>query len=318
MTEALSGVPGVTAVAHSDYGLLSGNVNVMRLGIEGYRPERPSDSEVKELVVTPGFLRAAGTPLVAGRDFIALDTQQPIHTAIVNQAFARRFFNGQSPVGRHFGFGKKDSVFEIVGVAGNQHYDGPLGEVEPFYYLPAEITGPTVYVRTAQPPGAMLTTIRRVVEEQAPGVPVEHLQSMDVTVDLALGDETRIARLAGFFATIAILLAAMGLYGVMAYSVARRTREIGIRLALGARRGAIVRMVIREIGLVIAAGLLIGLPSAVALAAVIRSQFHNVSPMNPLVIAVAAACVAAVALVAGLFPARRATRVDPIRALRWE
>jgi ABC-type antimicrobial peptide transport system permease subunit len=173
-------------------------------------------------------------------------------------------------------------------------------------------------VRVSQAPEAMLATIGRVVAQQAPGVPLDHLRTMEDMFDDAIGSQSRIAALAGFFGLLATLLAAIGLYGVMAFNVTRRTREIGIRMAVGAARANVLGMVIREVALVIAAGLVVGLPSGLALARLVRSQLYGVSPMDATSAAVAAAVVTAIALIAGFLPARRATRIDPVRALRWE
>jgi predicted lysophospholipase L1 biosynthesis ABC-type transport system permease subunit len=222
-------------------------------------------------------------------------------------------------VGRHINWLQSRLQFEIVGVTRNQRYDGPDKPTGPFYYLPGEDTDRrSFYVRTSQPPEAMLATVRRVVAGQAPDVPIDRLSTMEDLFDSTIGNRSRIAALAGFFGLLATLVAGVGLYGVMAYTVVRRTREIGIRIALGAARRDVLAMVIREVAVVIAIGLALGLSSGLALTPLVRSQLYNVSPMDPWSIVVAAGAVAAIALLAASLPARRAARIEPMRALRWE
>jgi ABC-type antimicrobial peptide transport system permease subunit len=164
----------------------------------------------------------------------------------------------------------------------------------------------------------MFAVVRLTVEQQAPGVPVDHLRSMEEFFNATIGDKSRIAALASFFGLLATVLAAIGLYGVMTFTVARRTREIGVRMALGAARAAVLRMVLREAGIVIGAGLAVGLPTGLALARLVRAQLFQVSPVDIRAAVAAAAVVSATALVAGFLPARRAMRIDPMKALRWE
>ena len=321
--DTLGALPGVVTVADSDYGVLTGGVNLNTLQIEGYRPPPSGAPFIRELVVSPGYLQAMNMPLRAGRDFSRADVPdvgQPPRVAIVNEAFARQYFGGKIPIGRRLGWSnQKEMQFEIVGLVADQRYDGPLDRVYPFYYYPYEMDGPlSFYVRTSLPPEALLSTIRRTVEQQAPGVPIDHLRTMDDLFDSTIGDQSRIASLATFFGLLATVLAAIGLYGVMAYTVARRTREIGLRIALGAARADVLGMVMREVGTVIALGLLVGLPSGLLLARLLRAQLHGVSPVDAPSLLAAAAMVAATALVAGILPARRATKVEPLRALRWE
>jgi predicted permease len=320
ISDALAQLPGVTAVGSSTYGVLTGNWKFnSAIRIEGYRPPPPDrDTQVRELFVSPGYLRALGMQVVAGRDFTPADVRTPARAAIVNEAFARQYCNGQNAVGRHI-WAQAQLQFEIVGVTRSQRYDGPDKPTYPFYYLPDEGTGRrSFYIRTAQPPETMLATVRRVVRGQAPDVPIGRLSTMEELFDSMIGNRSRIAALAGFFGLLATLLAGVGLYGVMAYTVARRTREIGIRMALGAARRDVRGMVIREVAVVIAIGLALGLSSGLALTPLVRSQLYNVSPMDPWAIVAAAGVVAGIALLAASLPARRAARAEPMRALRWE
>jgi hypothetical protein len=264
-------------------------------------------------------LRALGTQLLAGRDPTPAD-MGPGRTIIVNQAFANRYFGGQNPVGRQVRsvFGSKDSSV-IIGLARHQEYFGPRQESQPFYYMPSRYLGEDTFcIRTALRPEKMIPTIRRIVEQQAPGVAIIQLRTMEEQVGRRMDSEKQMAALAGIFGLLATVLAAIGLYGVMAYVVARRTREIGIRMALGAAPSKVMALVIREVGQIIGLGLLIGLPSGLALAHVIRSQLCSIAPTDPFSAAFAAIVVAGMALLAGLMPARRATRIAPMLALRWE
>jgi predicted permease len=319
--EALQGMPGVSAVSHADYAALGGGVNIIRLAIEGYEPRKPTDTDVNQITVTPGYLKAMGMDLLTGRDFSQSDVQLKSQalTAIVNQAFAKTFFKGANPVGKYFRSAFGGSDLEIVGMVRNDHYSGPRTEPQPFMYWPGRPAGGVVYyVRTGQPPAAVMTSIRKVVDQQAAGVPISRMRPMSEQLDLVLGTDEQLAKLAMFFGLLATLLAAIGLYGVMSYVVSTRAREIGIRMALGARRDSVIGMVVREACVLVAAGLAVGIPSGLALTALIRSQLYNTSPSDPATIAVAAAIVAAVALCSAMLPARRAATVDPMRALRWD
>jgi predicted permease len=319
LNAALAALPGVTAVGMSDYGVFSG-INNMNLEIEGYLPPPPDASaQVRELIVSQQYFRAMGMQLTGGRNFTDADMQPPIKTAMVNQAFADRYFPGQNAIGRHIGGPGQKLPWEIVGVVRNCRYFGPSDSEAPFYYLSSEQNGRlSIYVRTAQAPEAMLAAVGRVAAREMPGVPVDRLRTMEDLFDFNIGEKSRIASLAGFFGLLATLLAAIGLYGVIAFTVARRTREIGIRMAIGAARGHVLWMVIREVGAVIAGGLIVGLPTGWAVTRLIRSQLYNVSPLDARAALVAVATVGVIALAAGFLPARRATRVDPVRALRWE
>ncbi len=317
--QALAAIPGVTGAGRSAYGALSGGININRIEIDGYRPAKPEDTNVNQLDATPGYVKAIGMQLLTGRDFVASD-YGPGRVALVNQAFARKYYGGENPVGRRIrsAFDRKQEM-EIVGMVRDDRYFGPRQEPSPFYYTPTPPFGATsYYVRTATSPETMLATVRRVVEQEAPGVPLSQLRTMQEQADLAVGTEKQFATLAAVFGTLATLLAAIGLYGVMSYTVARRTREIGIRMAIGADRRDVLGLVLREVAVLVGIGLAAGIPTAIAMGSVIRSQLYNVSESDPMVMAGAGLVVLAVGLVAGFVPARRATAVDPMRALRWE
>lgn len=328
--EALAAVPGIAAVGSSDNGVMMGKgINLNQLKIGGYTSKSLDDTWVYQLVVTPGYRKGLGLPLLAGRDFTSADMvylqegvsteRRPQNVAIVNQVFAERFFKGKNPVGRHVTSVFNNRAVEIVGLVGNQKYFGPRESWPTFLYKPERyVGGVTYYVRTFRPPETMLPTLRRIVEAQAPGVPIDRLQTMESRIEQMMMSERQMAMLASFFGTFAVFLAAIGIYGVMAYTVARRTREIGIRIALGARSARVLGLVVKETGLLVGLGLLIGIPSGLIGSRLIQAQLYSIPPVDTLSAVIAGLVVAAVGLAAGLLPARRAVRVEPMLALRSE
>jgi predicted permease len=273
--------------------------------------------------VSPGYFATLGIPLRLGREFQAGDRLGAPQVSIVNEAFAKYFFKGQNPLGRHFGFGHdKGFPIEIVGVVANAKYSNVNEQTARMMYTPfAQQDRPgslVVYARAAGEPEAVFPAIRRAVRQIDPALPVNRLRTMEEQVDANLSAPRLIAMLSGLFAALATILAAIGLYGVMAYTVTRRTREIGIRLALGAGRGNVLRLVMREVAILTAAGVVIALPCAVALTRLLRSELYGVGPNDPLSMAAALVAMVAVALLAGYVPAERATRVNPNVALRYE
>ena len=246
-------------------------------------------------------------------------------SGIINQKFATRYFGNASPIGRRIGVGNDPGTkmdIEIVGVAGNARYESMHDEIPYELYIRYKqldfVTGMTVYARVHGDPAGMLNTLRRVVREVDPGVPMYDLRTLDDQIEISLFIQRLLATLSSIFGCLATLLAALGLYGVMAFMVARRTREIGIRMALGADSGLVVWMVMREVLTLAALGVAIGLGAAWAAARLIAAQLFGVAPTDVLTMAAAALGIAAVAALSGYFPARRATTIDPVRALHWE
>jgi len=243
---------------------------------------------------------------------------------MINETAAQSFFGNQNPLGRHFGFGGRRGIadIEIVGVVKDDKGLGLKREVPRFVYVPYmqanSVTHMTVYVRTMQAPSQMTATLRRVVQQADADLPVADMKTMNTQVDEFLFTERLVAILSAVFGCLATLLAAVGLYGVMAYTVSRRTREIGIRVALGASRAEVVRLVMREVGWMAAIGIAIGLPGAIAIGRLIQSQLFGLAAYDPFTLALATAALAAAALLAGYIPAARATRIDPMVALRHE
>jgi predicted permease len=273
-------------------------------------------------MIAPAFFSTIGVPVVAGREFTATDRMGAPLVCMINESAAKKYFPGQAALGRHIGFGRDKKMREIVGIVKDQKTSNLKETPRKYVYAPLlQEENPnqaTIYVRTALSPASIATAIRRQVQRLDVNVPVNDMKSMEVQVSESMFLERLVATLSAFFGMLATLLAAIGLYGVMAYSVARRTREIGIRVALGAERSKVVGLVMREVALMAAIGIGVGLPIAIALARFVRSQLFGLEPTDPLTLAIATLTMAAVALTAGYIPAERAARVDPILALRYE
>jgi predicted permease len=302
--------------------LLSGNRSMCTVAVEGYRRKDGEDMNPDQLWIGPGFFETMGIPLAAGRDFSARDGLGAPRVAIINSTMARYFFGNANPLGRRIGLGHEQPGIEIVGVVGDTKISDLREKPRRAFYLPymqdKEVGGLHVYVRTAADPGAMAAVLRREVRNLDSGIPVIGLRSMRVQIDRLLLLERIVAGLSLAFGLLATLLAAVGLYGVMAYTVVRRTREIGIRVALGATRNTVLGLVLREAGQLAAIGIAIALPASYALSRLMRSLLYGLAPADPATLIAATLITAAVVLAASGIPARRATRIDPLTALRYE
>jgi predicted permease len=293
--------------------------------IEGYTPKQGEYPDPHMQFCSPGFFATAKIPILLGRDFTIKDVSGAPKAGIVNQRFAARYFGKANPIGRHLGMGIDPGTkmdIEIVGVAGDTRYESMRDEVPYELYIPYPqldfVTGMTVYARVHGDPAGMFNTLRRVVREVDPSVPMYDLRPLDDQIEISLFIQRLLATLSSVFGCLATLLAALGLYGVMAFMVARRTREIGIRMALGADSGLVVWMVMREVLTLAAAGVVVGLGAAWAATRLIEAQLFGVAPTDLLTMAAATLGIVTVAVLSGYFPARRATTIDPVRALHWE
>jgi predicted permease len=307
-------MPGVAAASLSRVTPISGGGIDLPITIEG----RPRERDVMVYVnrVSEGFFGTMSIPLLLGRDFTPADGTRA-GTVIVNEALARKYFPGASPIGSRLTLAD-GAPMEIVGLVANSKYltlreaDVPTAYVYP---RDAEPGSMTLSLRTSADPLAAAAAIRNGVQTIAANVPVSPLSSQ---VERSFASERLIARLLSAFAIVALVLASVGLYGVLGHAVARRTAEMGLRLALGATRGEILRSVLTQSVRVVAAGLAIGLPATTLLSAPLRGLLYGVGPSDPRILAGAAACLLAVGVAAAIVPAMRAARVDPLVALRHE
>jgi putative ABC transport system permease protein len=332
----LEALPGARAASFSSYSLLSGISQSMKATVDGYTPPPEEDMVCKQLWVTPQYFATMGIPLMRGRDFGSQDelpasepaaaaavTKRPL-VAVINETMARQFFGDDNPLGKRIRFpGYKNSQpFEIVGVVKDAKYVS-LRETTPrityFPFLQAPNSfGSTFQVRAAGDPDGLAATIRRIAQELDPKVQAVDLRTMNDVVNESLAQERLVSQLASFFSLFALLLACIGLYGVMSYTVTRRAPEIGIRMALGAQSVDVLRMVLRETMLLVVTGLAIGLAAALATTKLIESLLFGLTAKDPQTIVLAILLLLVVAALAGWLPARRAARVDPLVALRHE
>jgi predicted permease len=325
LTDRMNGLPGARSAALAVVQILDGNEWDSSVTVEGYTVKQGEWVDPHMQFISPRFFETMGIPVLLGRDFTIQDDQGTPKVAIVNEKFARRYFGGANAIGRHVGNGGNPGTktdIEIVGVVKDTKYESMRDEIPYELYLPYRqvefVVGMTAYLRTEADPENMFALLRRTVREVDSNVPVYRMRTLEQQVDKSLMSERLLATLSAIFGCLATLLAAVGLYGVMAYMVARRTREIGIRMALGASGGSVVWLVMREVLLLAVVGLAIGLPSAWALTRLVETQLFGIQPADPLTMTMAAIGIAAVAALVGYFPARRATGIDPMRALRWE
>jgi putative ABC transport system permease protein len=324
--EKLRALPGVESAGGSM--LLPMTDNNAHVSFED--PEHPVPEALQPSakldVVSDGYFHTMQIPLLAGRDFTVADTDTSPQVMIVNQAFAEKFFHGENVLGKKLkpgaGNGKPEGPAwrEIVGVVGNTRYGATSRELEPMYFLPSTqlSTWCCLYsvVRTEVEPGSLEPEVRSLVASMDPGIPVTDVHTMRDLIGLQLGAPRFATVLLSAFAGLALVLTVVGLYGVMAYSVARRTREIGVRLALGAQRGTVLTMVLRQAAVLVATGMALGLAATVAATPVLRSMLYGTGARNPVVLCGVCGVVALTALVAAYLPALRAASVDPMRALR--
>jgi predicted permease len=324
LRDRLAQLPDVRAATASVLPLLTDSNWGSTVRVEGYQPKDQEDMNADTDAVAPGFFATMGQPLLMGREFTEKDVNGAPQVAIINETMAKYFFGTASPLGRHIGWGRDDRAnIEIVGVVRDSKTSTLRAEPRRFVYKPymqeEDMLGEmTFYVRARGDALNIAAEVRQTAQRVDPNLPIFNVKTMTTTVDELLFVERMVAALSVAFGALATLLAAIGLYGVMSYSVARRTREIGIRMALGAERSSVLWLVLREVALMVIVGVAIGLPLAAALSRVVRSQLFALSPYDPIALAGAAVLLVAVALGAGYLPARRATRIDPMLALRYE
>lgn len=322
----LQELPAVEQVAIANASLLSLGWSTLSLTIDG-EPRRVNDRVVSRMRVGPGFFSALGTPLVAGRDFDEREVRAPgspprrWRSVIVNESFARRYFPGRNPIGQHLGLGSRPDTptdIEVIGVVRDfSRRSLREGEVEQvfFPYWDQNSRDGTFYLKIRDDWDATATTLRNVVNQVDPMLPL-NLRSFDEQIDTSLRPERMMATLSSAFGIIALLLAIVGLYGVMSFVVTQRTPEIGVRMALGASRATALWLVVRDAAGMIAAGVILALPAAWVSRRLVGSQLFGVDAFDVPTIASASALLSLVGLGAAMFPAWRAASVSPTEALR--
>jgi predicted permease len=281
-----------------------------------------SSRTVRNNVVGPDFFHTLGVPVLAGRDFADSDTATSPHVGIINEEFAKRFFPNQNPLGHRIGPDSMDWEMTIVGVAKDHKYRSIDEEPIPmawYMYAQIPITGAMhVEMRVRGEPLAILPSARKALQELNPNLPLIQPMTQRAQYDTTISSQLLFARLAGFFGFLAVVLVATGLYGSLAYRVNMRTAEIGVRMAVGARRGQVVWMILRDSLLLTTAGVVMGVPLAMLVGRALASSLYGVKPLDAVSYLLAVVGVAMVALVASAVPAGRAASVDPMRALRTE
>ena len=323
--DTISNLPGVQSVGGTSLAQLADDNHGGNVRVTGYTAPPDDDFDVKKEFISPPYLHTLKVPLLAGRDFTEADTATGRQVAVVNQAFVQHFCNGSIPscLGRQMA-SKHNSKLdtEIVGVVPDFKHKNLRDAAEPTVFQPLQQqdnpAGLYLYLRTVTPPTQFLPTVRRTMQQLDPSLAIVALRTMDDQIDDSLSNERMISLLAVSFGVLATVLAGVGLYGVLAYTTAQRTREIGIRLALGSGRLAVSRLVLADVLRLAGIGLAVAIPVALGLARLLRSQLFGISPADPLTLIAVVLLVAAVALVAALLPATRAASVNPIEALRTE
>jgi predicted permease len=292
------------------------------MSVEGHKPVDGEDMQAFMNALSPGYFQTMGIPLLEGRDFTPLDAKEESTVAIVNRRFAEHFFKGKSALGRRLGWGNGPNTkltIEIVGVVEDSLYEGPREGVRRQVFIPTWGNGSSaIYVRAQTGSASAYQMLRNEVRQLDSTLPVYQMKTLERQLDETLLTDRLIALLSAGFGLLATLLASIGLYGVMAFVVARRTKELGIRLALGAQRSQVVWMVMREVLVLLAIGLAVGLPAALGLGRFVATQLYGIEPNSPFVIGVTLVTLTLVSCAAGLVPAQRASRIDPMLALRYD
>jgi predicted permease len=322
LLERIGNVPGVISATVSRDGNFGGGGRT-RTDITVERGSEPSQANEStfDVPVGPRFFETIGIPLLDGRDFTVQDHAQAPRVAILNHSAALHFFGNESPIGQRIGVGASGDTV-VIGVVGDTKVDDLREEPPLVMYRPLLQTGlprrMTFAVRTAMPPLSMLTVLRREIDSHERNLPLFGFTTLEAEIGKSLAQERLFAALTSLFGLLALTLAAVGLYGVMAHSVSRRTREVGLRMALGAGRRSVLGLIIGQGMKVVLGGLAAGLLAAVGVTRLISSQLYGISATDPLTFVTVTVLLTAVALLACWLPARRAARVDPMEALRYE
>jgi len=329
ITDTLAALPGVRSAAATSDPELANNDEMSSIGIPGYTPGENERMNVEWAEITPGYLHTLKIPFVTGRDINYQDHATAAKVAVVNETFARRYFgSAEKAVGHNFARGgapEDKPEFQIVGVARDMKHRNLRAEIRPTVYAPYMQTNPKrgltymqFYLRTWQAPELAMSTVRSAMQNLDSKLVLDSLLTLDRQIDNDVTNESIIAFLAVSFGVLATFLAAIGLYGVLAFSTTQRTREIGIRMALGASRASVVQMVLREVLWLASISVAIAVPAALLLGRYLRSQLYGVSSTDPITLTLVVVVIAGVAMLAAMLPARRAAGVNPTKALRYE
>jgi predicted permease len=324
LLERVSAVPGVQAVAFSQFGFGQGSSRICCIAPEGYEARPGEDKNVRVQTVSPGYFRALSIPILAGRGFAATDRSGAPRVALINETMALHYFPGVNPVGKRFAWwhtAPKD--IEIIGVVKDVKYDNLRQETPRLVYMSILQEGPGpnfVQIRAdgSRPAATLIADCRAAIQEMTLNIRIASFEPLSSVVDRTLAPDRLVSWLSAGFGITALLLTAVGLYGILAYSVTRRTAEFGIRIALGAGRSTILRMVMKEGLLLVGVGLAVGILAAASLSQLIEKLLFGVGENDALTFAAAALTLILVAAAASYGPARRATRVEPLTALRYE
>jgi predicted permease len=328
-------IPGVERADLALYNPTTDNWGEL-IVVEGHPPPSMAEDDAASWDrISPGYFETLGQPMLRGRSFLESDSGNSAPVAIVNEAFVRRFFPKENPLDRHFGIDLPENAktFRIVGVVRNAKYSDPGGKVKPMFFVPLtqhvtyanklmqQLEGRTHYfggimLVSRISPGLLDPQVKKALSDADPNLTVLKVRSLQELIDLNFDQQRALAGLAGLFGGVSLLLAAIGLYGVTAYAVARRTSEIGIRMALGAERMGIVRLVLRGAFQKVLIGLALGVPLAIGAGYLISSKLYNVAQWDPYALTLAVGSLAGCALVAAVIPAMRAASIDPLKALR--
>jgi predicted permease len=323
----MANAPGVRGVTYSDNGLFAGTESGEAILVPGFYAPKAKDRVSYEDYVGPNYFGIVGIPILEGRGIEARDTAASTRVAVVNQAFVKYFFHGQDPIGRQFRIDDRDWLdkpFTIIGVSHNakDHSYTLKEDVGPRFYQAYQQAPETsqivLEVEVSGVPTAAVVNIKSQIASVDPHLPISFVRTLNTLVKNSAAEGIALAKLSAFFAALALLLACIGLYGIMSYSVAARTREIGVRMALGARRTDVLRLVLKEGMMLVTVGLAAGIPLALVSSRLLSSMLYGLKSTDPVSLLTVMAILVLVALLAGFIPSRRATKVDPMIALRYE
>jgi predicted permease len=325
LLQRIGTVPGVRGVALTNPALLSGSVNSTSIYVRGRTyvgDPREFQNSINRLVISPNFFEVMEIPILAGRSLTPRDDQAAPKVAVINEAAVKKYFANENPIGQRFGSSIENSgQIEIVGVLRDAKYNSLRDPAPPTMYVPylqARPGGSVIAVRTAVAPATVTASVREAVRQVDPNLPMMDVSTQIEQVERRFAQEKIFAQAYTLFGALALLLAGIGLFGLMSYSVSRRTNEIGIRMALGARSGDVLRLVMRESMILVAVGVVIGVGVALGVSRFVATLLFGLAPTDATSIAAATGIMVVVSALAGFLPARRAARVDPMIALRYD